>query len=133
LGSELFSLGGWQHQVALVFCYKDVISSVLSRIQVDCKATLKRMIRAKTDTKWRPCFSCLLLIPGPKKESVLFSKSSLSVSYSYAFHGFSYQLQSEIIKGRIPEQTVLSFKLYFILSSVMKSAILLHPTQDEKS
>jgi hypothetical protein len=64
---------------------------------------------------------------------VLFSKSSLNASYSYAFHGFSYQLQSEIIKGRIPEQTVLSFKLYFILSSVMKSAILLHPTQDEKS
>jgi hypothetical protein len=36
-GCELSSLGGWQVQVALVPCQKDVISSVLSGIQGDCK------------------------------------------------------------------------------------------------
>jgi hypothetical protein len=34
LGCELFSLGGWWFQVAKVSCHKDVISSVLSGIQI---------------------------------------------------------------------------------------------------
>jgi hypothetical protein len=42
-GCELSSLGWWQFQVALVCCHKDVISSVLSGIQGDCKVTAERM------------------------------------------------------------------------------------------
>jgi hypothetical protein len=38
---------------APVNCHKDIISFVLFGIQGDCKVTVKRIAKEKTDTKWR--------------------------------------------------------------------------------
>jgi hypothetical protein len=67
----------------LVPCHKDVISSVLSRIQGHHKVTTEKMSQSKgqmeTDMpSFSPAFSSFV---GPSKESMLFSRSSLKTSY----------------------------------------------------
>jgi hypothetical protein len=80
MGCELSSLGWWQFHVALVPCHKDVINSVPSRIQGDCKVTLSRMAYNKNRYKMEagmPSFSCLVNSV-PRKDSLLFIESNFN-------------------------------------------------------
>jgi hypothetical protein len=79
--SCMFHCSLWE---VLVPCHRDVISSVLSGIQGDCKVTVKRM--AETDTKWRQgCQASPVFNFSPSKESVLFQQKQFECLLQFLY------------------------------------------------